>query len=249
MTTLSAFVITLNEEKNIERCLRSLSFADEIIVLDGGSRDATVSLAKRFTEKVFERKFDDFASQKNAALGRVSGVWALSVDADEEVSPGLSAEIRRIVGSGAKENAFRIRRRTRLFGKDFRFSGLQDDRPARLFRKGRVLFEGPVHERPIIEGNTGILKNELSHFSFQTIGEHLRRLQLYTSLEPAPSPGRKSGFFDMGVRPLARFFSLYFFKQGFRDGTEGWIYCVLSGYYEFIRRVKHWERNRSKEAR
>ena len=248
MATLSAFVITLNEEKNIERCLRSLSFADEIVVLDGGSRDATVSLAKRFTEKVFERKFDDFASQKNAALGRVLGVWALSVDADEEVSPGLSAEIRRILASGSEENAFRIRRRTRLFGRDFRFSGLQNDRPSRLFRTSCVFFEGPVHERLVVKGNTGILKNELRHFSFQTIGEHLRRLKLYTSLEPAPLSERSPGLFDLGVRPFARFLFLYVFKQGFRDGTEGWIYCVLSAYYEFVRRVKHWEKKQSKEV-
>ncbi len=238
---LSAVLIVLNEEKNIEACLKTLSFADEIVVVDSGSSDRTYELAKAFTEKVYQRKFDDFSSQKNFGAGKANSEWVFSIDADERVSIQLAEEIKRTVSNDSNTAAYTVKRKTKLFGKTLNYSGLQADRPVRLFKKGRAHFEQPVHERLQVNGKTGALKETLEHASFQTLSEYLNRLQFYTSLETAG--GASTGFF---ARPLYRFFSLYLFRQGFRDGLEGFIYCALSGYYEFIRRAKLWEKTAGK---
>ena len=234
MTRLSAFVITKNEEENIGACLESLRFADEIVVLDSGSVDKTAQLARGYTGKVFNRAFDDFSSQKNAAVGHCSGEWVLCVDADERVDRALADEIRRVI-ERPRADAYRIRRRTNLFGRDFRFSGLQKDRPIRLFRRDRARFVNPVHEELTVSGAVSELQNTLKHRSFQKVGEHLRRLRLYTALEPAPKNGAGRSLL---ARPAGRFYSIYVAGQGFRDGFEGFLYAVLSAYYEFVRLAK-----------
>jgi hypothetical protein len=139
--------------------------------------------------------------------------------------------------------AYAVQRRTRLFGREFRYSGLQSDRPIRLFRKGKTKFKNAVHEVVEVDGTTGWLKETLAHESFQTVHEHLRRLLHYTELE---SRSTKAGPFlrDFFLRPVGRFLTLYVGKQGFRDGREGFLYAVLSSYYEFVRRAKVWEKNR-----
>lgn len=238
--SVSAVVIALNEEVNIAPCLQTLSFADEIVVIDGGSVDKTYDLARSFTEKVYQRNFDDFSSQKNFAIEKASSEWIFSVDADERVSRALVDEIKRLINQHSDCAAYAIQRKTRLFGRLFQCSGLQADRPVRFFKKGRAHFERPVHEILKVDGQIGLLKETLEHVSFQTFREYLRRLQLYTSLETAGA--RKNSKPHFFARPFYRFFTLYVIKQGFRDGIEGFFYCVLSGYYEFIRRAKLWEK-------
>lgn len=233
---LSAVVITLNEEKNIADCLETLKFADEIIVVDSESSDQTREIARRFTPKVSVRKFDDFSSQKNFAVSQAKGDWVLSVDADERVPQALAAEIKEILSRSDVEDAYRVHRRTRIFGRDFKFSGLQNDAPVRLFRKNKALFIKLVHEIVDVRGTTGVLKNFLEHRSFQTIAEHQRRLELYTSLEPLPAGERRDpGWADYCLRPLRRFFLIYVKGQGFRDGSQGFLYAWLSARYELER--------------
>jgi glycosyltransferase involved in cell wall biosynthesis len=243
---LSAVVIAKDEEKNIARCLSSLRFADEVVLVDSGSADRTAEIAKAHADKVRHRAFDNFSAQKNFAAAEASGEWVLSVDADEVVTPALAGEIRRIVESPDGCAAYAVRRRTRLFGRWFRFGGMQTDRPVRLFRKGSARFVGSVHERVSVDGRTGLLKQTLEHTSFQTLREYFRRLELYTALESAredaPAP-RASHFF---ARPVYRFVSVYLVKQAFRDGVEGFFYGVLSAYYEFIRWAKRWERQQTR---
>jgi len=233
---LSAVVITLNEEKNIADCLETLKFADEIVVVDSGSSDETREIARRFTSKVSLRKFDDFSSQKNFAAAQAKGDWILSVDADERVPEALAAEIKEVLSRNEAADAYRVRRRTRIFGRDFKFSGLQNDAPVRLFRKNKALFIKLVHEIVDVRGSTGVLKNPLEHRSFQTIAEHQRRLNLYTSLESLPAGERRDpGWADYCLRPLRRFFLIYLKGQGFRDGPQGFLYAWLSAGYEFRR--------------
>lgn len=241
---LSAVVITLNEEKRIERCLRSLAFADEIVVVDSGSTDRTRDIARGLGAKVFERRFDDFSSQKNFAVSCASGEWIFSVDADETVSPVLAAEVRKRMDESAFA-AYAVQRRTRLFGREFRYSGLQEDKPIRLFLKSKARFKNAVHEVVEVDGKTGLLKETLAHESFQTVGEHWRRLQHYTDLESLQG-GCAPGRMRMLVRPVGRFLSLYIGRQGFRDGREGFVYAVLSGYYEFVRWAKLWEKRKAR---
>lgn len=240
---LSAVLIVKNEAKNIVACLQALAFADEIIVVDSGSSDNTVSLAKPLATKVVFRDFDNFASQKNYAVSLATEAWVLSVDADERVTAELREEIRRTILLPESSDAYKIRRKTNFFGKDFRFSGLQDDAPIRLFRRGKAIFKNPVHEVVVVDGKIGRLGTTLYHVSFQTIHEYWAKLQLYTTVESKNRQGstklsRREHFF---ARPFYRFFCIYVIKQGFRDGVEGFLYAVLSGYYEWVRWMKKWE--------
>ncbi len=233
---LSAVIITLNEEKNIAECLAALKFADEVLVVDGGSHDRTCDLARQAGAKVFSRKFDDFSSQKNFAVSQARGEWVFSIDADERVPDFLASEVLETIAGPNAHEAYRIHRRTRILGREFRFSGLQDDAPVRLFRKEKAFFVQPVHETVEVRGSTGDLKNYLEHRSFQTMSEHRKRLELYTSLEALPREGSpRPGLQDLCLRPVRRFFKIYVRGQGFRDGFEGLLYAWLSAQYEFVR--------------
>ncbi len=238
---LSAIVITLNEENNIADCLTALKFADEIILVDSHSADRTCEIARRFTPNVLLRKFDDFSSQKNFALSLAKGEWILSVDADERVSVALASEIQRTISSETADVAYRVLRHTRLFNKEFRYSGLQNDKPVRLFRRGRGVFKNPVHEELRVDGKTGLLREPLRHISFQTLEDYWKKLQLYTAIAQ-PSEEKTIGMAHVLGRPIYRFLDIYFLKQGFRDGMEGFIYSVLSSYHEFVRWAKRWEK-------
>jgi glycosyltransferase involved in cell wall biosynthesis len=245
---LSAVLITKDEEKNIRACLESVSFVDEIVIVDSGSNDRTMELARPLATQLVSRSFDDFSSQKNFAAGLARQDWVLSVDADERVSWELREEILRVIREPREPVAYAIRRHTNLFGRDFVAGGLQDDAPIRLFRRGKAVFENPVHETLKVNGKVGKLNSALHHVSFQTIGEHLAKLQLYTGIQArrssiGRSPGKFSRYFG---RPFYRFFRIYVLKQGFRDGQEGFIYAVLSGYYEWVRWMKRWEIDESR---
>ncbi len=242
---LSAVLIVKNEEKNIKACLETLQFADEIVVMDSGSSDRTAEFVKlNKAVKIVSRNFDNFASQKNYAVSLASQEWVLSVDADERVGEALKKEIQETIIRLDALEAYAIHRRTNLFGRDFKASGLQDDAPVRLFHRGKAIFENPVHEILKVDGQTGRLKAKLYHVSFQTAHEHLTRLQFYTGIEAQNqrTPAAIGKFNPFFARPFYRFFSIYVLKMGFRDGIEGFFYAVLSGYYEWVRWMKKWEK-------
>ncbi len=239
---LSAVMIVKNEAHQIGECLDALRFADETVVLDGGSTDRTAAVSAEHGAKVFSRAFDDFSSQRNHAASLAVGDWILMIDADERVSEALAAEIRRTIEAPSVD-AYRILRRTRLFSRVFRFSGLQNDRPVRLFRRGTAEFKGEVHEVLEPHGPVGDLKEPLTHLSFQIVSEHRRRLEQYTNLEARRAGARQVGFGDLWLRPAGRFVRIYFGQQGFRDGFEGFAFAALSAYYEFVRWAKTWELN------
>ncbi len=241
---ISAVLIVKNEEKNIVPCLEALRFTDEIVVVDSGSTDKTLELARPLATRVTSKEFIDFADQKNYAIGLAKQEWVLSIDADERVSEALRDEIlQAITGSGAFA-AYAIPRKTKLFGRGFVASGLQNDVPVRLFRWGKAYFHNPVHEVLKVEGKIGRLQNALEHQSFQTLHDYWEKLQRYTDLEIQNEKNAQPirFYLDFFIRPFYRFLSFYVLKQGFRDGVEGFIYSFLSGYYEWVRRMKQWER-------
>jgi glycosyltransferase involved in cell wall biosynthesis len=190
---LSAVIVTQNEEKNIGRCLGSLKFADEIVVVDAFSEDRTVEIARAFGARVVSRKWDGFATQKQFAIGEAGGEWVLLVDSDEAVSGELAGEIRAVVAKDdARPAGFRIRRSNYFLGEPMPFGPWGKDYTLRLFRKTRGAIDArPVHEGVRVDGEVGTLEGPLFHYTHQTLSESFRRLDRYTTLEAVERAGRR----------------------------------------------------------
>jgi glycosyltransferase involved in cell wall biosynthesis len=242
---LSVLVVAKNEAHNLRGCLASASWTDErVVVVDPASRDVTLEIAKREADVVVLRIFDNFANQRNAALALASGAWVLSIDADERVTPALAAEIRRVISDPAtSERGFRVPIRSEILGREFAFSGTQHDQPLRLFRRDSGHWAGLVHETVELNGSIGTLQNELRHKTLPTMSVFLNKVNDYTTLEAQGLVGSRRRYraSDLALRPLWTFFKLYFFKQGFRDGVEGFMFCALSGVSAAVRAWKHRE--------
>ncbi len=245
---ISAVVIAKNEALNIADCLKSVSFADEVVVVDGGSSDDTCSIASKSGALVFLRTFDDFASQKNFAVSKAQSPWVFLVDADERVSDELREEIlRSISGCADSVSAFAIPRLNVIFGKVLKYGENAGDFPIRLFRKDEALWEGVVHERVKAKNTVLRLKSPLMHYSTRDANQYMRKLNLYTKLEADVLYDQKYGFRrrDMTLRPFLKLLKRYFIQRGCFDGRRGFLYIVFGTYYEFIRYAKLWEILRS----
>lgn len=244
MPALSVFIITLNEEKNIRRCLESVRWADEIVVVDSGSIDNTVTIASEYTKLIHVRTFTDYADQKNHALSLATGDWCLSLDADEEVTPALRDEIQSLVAGSTAFVGYRIPRRSVIFGRKFNFTGTQNDKPMRLFKKGTALFCQPIHETVRIDGTTTDLRSSLNHLTYTSISSYMQRLNRYTTLEADFLISEEVVFksYQLKLKPLFMGAWLWIVKRGFQDGLEGFFYSVFSAYYVFLKHAKHWEK-------
>jgi glycosyltransferase involved in cell wall biosynthesis len=249
---ISALIIARDEARNLPGCLASLGWADElIVVVDAASRDETLALARQRADRVVVRPFDDFASQRNAALDVATGDWVFAIDADERATPALAAEIRAVVADPkAPHQGYRVPIRSEILGRRFSYSGTQDDRPLRLFRRGRGWWFGTVHETVSLRGSTGILSQHLLHRTIPTMNVFLDKLNKYTSLEAIEfvRRGRPVRTFDWTVRPFWTFAKLYLGKRGYRDGAEGLVFCALSGVSVAVRHWKHRELVRRAES-
>ena len=242
---VSVLVVAKNEAHNIADCLLAADWAFErIVVVDCASRDGTLDIARDHAEVVAVRDFDDFASQRNFALSLAAGDWVLSVDADERITPALAVEIRRILADETQRHrGFRVPIRSVILGRPFGFSGTQHDYPLRLFRRGHGRWVGMVHETVELDGSTGRLENALRHHSLSSMQIFLRKLDHYTTLEARglEQANHRFRLRDITLRPIWTFFKLYVFKQGFRDGAEGFMFCALSGLSVAVRAWKHRE--------
>jgi glycosyltransferase involved in cell wall biosynthesis len=247
--TLSAVVITFNEEERLRPCLESLAWADEVIVVDAESSDKTVQIAREFTDRVWVRPWPGFAGQKNFALDQASGDWILSVDADEEVPPELREEIGAVLGGrGASADGYRVPRRNIFLGRFIRYGGLYPDWQIRLFRRGLGRFsDHAVHESAEVTGAVGRLGAPLVHRSYRDVADFLARADRYSTLaaEAWVRSGRPVRLSDLVLRPLGRFFGMYVVRAGFLDGWRGFLLAALYAYYVLIRSAKVWERARS----
>jgi glycosyltransferase involved in cell wall biosynthesis len=242
---VSVLIVAKNEAHNLGDCLAAARWAFErIVVVDPASHDATLEIARRDAEIVVTRAFDDFASQRNFGLSLASGEWVLSVDADERVTPALAAEVERVIADPSSPcRGFRVPIRSVVLGRPFGFSGTQHDQPLRLFRRGCGRWIGLVHETVELNGPTGLLDNALRHHSLPNMRVFLDKIDHYTTLE-AHGLARSERRFrrsDLTLRPVWTFLKLYLYKQGFRDGLEGFMFCVLSGVSVAVRAWKHRE--------
>jgi glycosyltransferase involved in cell wall biosynthesis len=247
-TRLSVTIITRNEEARLRRCLESVAWADEIVVLDAGSDDRTVEIARAFTDHVVVHRWEGFARQKNLALERATRDWVLSLDADELVSPELRDAILDVLRRDAPVDAYAVPRRNIFWGRWVRHGRLYPDWQVRLFRRGRGRFvERDVHESVEVDGTIARLGSPLIHESYRDVGDFIERTNRYTSLAAAESvrQGHRAGLADLVLRPAGRFFSMYVLHRGFLDGWRGFLLAALYAYYVLIRSAKIWEKTRT----
>ncbi len=236
-TLLSAVVVAQNEERNIERCLASLSFADEVVVVDAFSEDRTADIARRMGARVLFRAWDGFAAQKQFAIDQASGDWVLLVDCDEEVSADLAKEIRAVLeGPRGAVTAYRIRRNNFFLRRPMPYGPWGRDYNVRLFRRGfgRV-DQRPVHEGVRASGDVGALAAPLLHHTHQTLSESFRRLNRYTTLEARERvTRRKVGLADVALAPLGVFLRYYIIGGCFKAGVRGFLLSAITAMYRSV---------------
>ena len=239
---ISAVIITFNEEKRLEPALKSLAgVASEIIVVDSFSSDGTVKLAKKYTKEVFQRKWTNFADQKNFSNNKASFPWILSLDADERLSPELREEILQIKDGEPDCSAFSMPRQAFYLGKWIRHSGWYPDRKIRLFQKDKARWEGEyIHEKLVVEGKVQKLRGKIHHFTYRNISDHLDRIDKFSELgaQKLYTQKKKCRFYHLAFLPVFRFAKSFFLKAGFLDGYAGFIISVLHGYAIFVRYAK-----------
>jgi len=245
---ISVIVISYNEKDNIEKCLESVRWADELIVVDSGSRDETVKLAECYTKKVFRHSWQGYSKQKNFAISKARNEWILSLDADEVLSEELASEIKNIVVSPYE--GYYLPRKAFFMNRWIKHCGWYPDRQLRLFRKGKGFFNEreQIHEGLVLKGKAGTLQNELLHYSYKNIGQYFSQLNKYTELaaQGKASAGKTSGVAKILLNPPATFLKMYVLKLGFLDGLAGFCICALSAFYNFVKYTKLWEIKRKR---
>ncbi len=245
---LSACIITYNEERNIGDCLKTLAWADEIIVVDAFSQDRTAEIARQFTDKVFQNRWPGFVQQKNFALSKATYDWVLALDADEVVSEQLKRSILELLSTEPPFAGYFIPRRTFYLGRWINHCGWYPDYKLRLFRKGKARWEGiDLHEKVVLaSGKVGYLQGDLYHYSYQDISDHLKRIDRYSTLSAQQMAKQGRGFYlrDILLRPLLRFIRMYLWQLGFLDGKAGFFISSLGAFYVFSKYAKLWELTR-----
>lgn len=241
---ISVVILTKNEEKNIEDCLRSLDFCDEIIVIDDNSEDKTVELAKKSKAKVFTRTLNnDFSRQRNFGLEKARGEWILFIDADERVTPSLCDEIIQLTNNPITQcNGFYIKRRDFMWESELKYGETGNIKLLRLARKDAGKWEGKVHEKWKVNGKLGELKNPLLHYPHQTITEFLREINFYTDIrvQELYEKGASVYWWSIILYPKVKFFRNFFIKKGFLDGLPGLILALMMSFHSFLVRGKLW---------
>lgn len=246
---LSVIIITQNEADLLGDCLASVVFADEIIIVDAESKDNTPQLCREFasahpnlTVKVFVRPWPGFAAQKQFALAQATGLWTLSIDSDERVTPQLAEEIQAIIHEHPEHAGYYVPRLSTFLGKFIRHSGWYPGHQLRLFQTAKTsIITSHVHEGFMVDGELGYLKHDLLHFTHRTLEESLARLNRYSSLEALDRSGQRVYWWDFFVRPLAAFWNKYIAHHGWRDGMHGLVLALVTAIVKLALYLKLWE--------
>ena len=241
---ISVVILTKNEEKNIERCLNSILWCDEIIVIDDHSIDKTVMLAKQKGAKVFTRSLnDDFASQRNFGLEKAKEEWVLFLDADEQISQPLWFELMEHTNNPQNTAVgFYIRRVDTIWGKQLHFGESGNHKILRLAKKDAGKWVGKVHEVWKVRGTTVVLQKQLDHFPHQTVSAFLAEINYYTDIRANELFQKKVPviWWHLIVYPKAKFVINYFIKMGYRDGLPGFVSALMMSFHSFLVRGKLW---------
>ena len=242
---ISAVILTKNEEDNIVDCIKSLSFANEIIVVDDNSDERTIEIIeslKKKNIKIFKRDLGkDFSIQRNFGLSKASSEWIFFMDADERVSDALAFEILNFDTNNF--NGFFVRRLDVMWRKCLQHGEVGNINLLRLAKKDAGIWEGKVHERWNVKGKIGSFKNPLMHYPHQNISEFLREINFYTDIRARElySKKVKAGIFSVIFYPMAKFIVNYFFKLGILDGIEGLVFALMMSFHSFLVRGKLWQ--------
>jgi len=248
MEPISATLIAHNEAVNVEAALQSLSWADEIVVVDSGSTDTTIDICRRYTDKVFTRAWSGFVDQKNDAVARASHDWIFSLDADERVSPELRREIEELRQEGPRQAGYRIPRAAFFMGRWIRHGDWYPDCQLRLFDRRRGRWQGGrVHESVRVEGTPGLLRGEIQHHTYRSLSDYLRRLETYSTLaaQDYQAEGRKAALARLLGNPCAAFLKGFLLKRGFLDGVPGLMVAVMGAVSVYFKYAKLYEYQRN----
>ena len=242
-------LIVKNEEQNIAKCLESISFADEIVVLDTGSNDKTVDICKSYNVKLFFLdEWEGFGVAKQKAVDYAVNDWILSIDADEVVSNELKNSIIKIL-ENPQFNAYSIKRNSYYLGKLIKHSGWNKDYPKRLFNKNYARFNvKKVHESLLVNGSLAKIEECIYHNTYPTINSHIGKFVLYTDLAIADS-NKSITLISAIFRGFSKFVKMFFIQAGFLDGKEGLVLSILSSFGVLIKYFKLWEKSRIKSQK
>lgn len=237
---VAVLILTFNEEKNIAECIASASFADEIVVVDSGSTDRTVSIAQELGAKcIYHSMEEGFAEQRNFALKQTNADWVFYLDADERLDSGVAGEIREIVAT-KNPVAYQILRMNVIFGKQVKYGGHSPDWSLRLYPRMAVKWEGKVHEHAKVEVPIRSMKSHMLHYTYTSWDRYFYKFNQYTTIlaEQMHSRGKCPKITDFIIRPWVAFIRFYILKSGWRDGMTGLIFALFHSFYTLTKYVK-----------
>jgi len=250
---LSVVISVFNGEKELDNCLRSIDFAQEIIIINNSSTDKTLEIAQKYTDKIFTKPNNPMLNvNKNFGFTKATNQWILSLDADEQVTPELKEEIKSLrLSAEDSRNGYWIPRKNIIFGKWIEHSGWYPDYQLRLIKKGKGKFpEKHVHEMIKAEGEMGYLKNHIIHNNYENISQFLNKLSMTYGLNEAEQLIENGYIFDWkdAIRfPVKEFLSRFFAREGYKDGFHGLMLALLMAFYHFIVFSYIWEKNKFKQ--
>lgn len=243
--SISAFIVCKNEESNIRRCLESISWCDEIVIVDSGSTDRTIDICREFSKLIYHHEWLGYVQQKQYGLSRCTKEWIFNLDADEVVTPELRASIEGVLASDCGEyNGFECLRVVFYLGRWWRRGGWYPEYRLRLCRREQTTWGGQdPHEHAIVPGPTPRLTGELQHFTYEKIEHQIRSLNAHSTAAARSlyRAGKKWSLARQLGNPLARFFKFYIAKRGFLDGVPGLVVAVMEATYTFLKYAKLWE--------
>lgn len=251
MPRVSVTIITLNEAAQVGAAIDSASWADEIVLVDSGSTDATREIARGKGATVLTRQWSGWIDQKNYAAERASNDWIFSLDADERIPAALASEVRGLMTAEPSMRAYRVPRVTYHLGRWIRTTDFYPDFQTRLYDRRAGSWRGRyVHESVAVDGPVGRLTNELEHYSFRDLNDQLDRINLYTTLAARQmhEAGRRAGMLDLLVHPPAAFLRNYLLRRGILDGTVGLTISAMQAYSVFLKFAKLWELQHGERA-
>jgi glycosyltransferase involved in cell wall biosynthesis len=244
--TVGCAVVSFNEEKNIQSCLESAKWMDEIVVVDAFSTDRTIDIAGTFTDKIFQRPWRGFGDQKNYAMNQVSTDWVFILDSDERITLELQAEIKAVLSAGSPDGpvAFYVPRHNYYFGSLVLHAGCYPDYQLRLFRRGvGHLDDAEPHNKFIFTGDSAYLSCPLVHYTRPTLQNFFEKLHNITTMaaQDRARTKRRVHNTDLLFRPVLTFLKYFLVRKGYRDGMSGFLICAFASMYTFMKYAKLWE--------